>query len=411
MAVALGTADGESHPDVHRRVDAIFHGRHAELFVVGSPLRVRHRVAIEGGGHELLVRRPGQQVARQLLDRKLVERRVRVERVDHPIAIEPDRPQRVGGVTGRVGIAGQVEPGTCAPLTERRVGQHSIDETFVGAGIRVADELLDLGRSRRQAAQIETESPNQRVGIGWWRWGQTGRLQLHANKEIDGVGRPFRPSGDCSQSRQLRAHGLLEGPVPGVAGSLTNPLCENSPLIVGERAVGVGGGHPLVGVRGRDAANEFAPVRVAGDDGRFSVRQRFDGVAPQIESQAAFAVLFVRPVAGEAVFRQDGPHIAVEVDRPGRRLSSRVGLCQCGRAQSRHCQERRQYERQEGPAGFHGGSRSGGNRRFHSTESTRQMPVHPARTSGSVALRSVTGCRKVPRLLPGWYSNKQSFMD
>ena len=51
----------------------------AELLVVGAALGVGQRVAVEGGGDELVVGRVGQQVAGQLFDGELVERLVRVE--------------------------------------------------------------------------------------------------------------------------------------------------------------------------------------------------------------------------------------------------------------------------------------------------------------------------------------------
>ena len=78
VAVALGAARGDAHPDLHGRVDPVLHGEHAELLVVGAPLGVRHRVPVERGGETGLHGRVGEQVARQLLHRELVEGEVPV---------------------------------------------------------------------------------------------------------------------------------------------------------------------------------------------------------------------------------------------------------------------------------------------------------------------------------------------
>ena len=81
------------------------HGPHAvagvlgEVFAgLGSPFAGHHVQAVEAGGHELLGRRVGQQVAGKLLDGELVERLVAVERVDDVIAVREDRagPDRRG---------------------------------------------------------------------------------------------------------------------------------------------------------------------------------------------------------------------------------------------------------------------------------------------------------------------------
>ena len=47
--MALGTAGGESHPDLHRRVDSILHGDRAKFFIVRATFIVAHRVAMKGG--------------------------------------------------------------------------------------------------------------------------------------------------------------------------------------------------------------------------------------------------------------------------------------------------------------------------------------------------------------------------
>ena len=50
-------------------------------------------IAVETRRDLLVERRVRQQVARDLLDRELIERHVAVERVDHPVAPRPHRPR------------------------------------------------------------------------------------------------------------------------------------------------------------------------------------------------------------------------------------------------------------------------------------------------------------------------------
>ena len=76
--------------------------------------------------------------------------------------------------------------------------------------------------------------------------------------------------------------------------------------------------HPLVGVVGKDAPDQFALLRLAGDDGA-----RLDRRLAAIQPQIGLARGAVRAVAGETVLRQDGADIVVEgrllaVDRQGR---------------------------------------------------------------------------------------------
>ena len=91
VGVALGAGDRRAHPGGQGGVHTINDGDVAKLLIAGAALVVGHRVAVEGRGDQLFVGRLGQQVPRELFDGKLVERLVLVERLDHVIAIGPDR--------------------------------------------------------------------------------------------------------------------------------------------------------------------------------------------------------------------------------------------------------------------------------------------------------------------------------
>ena len=302
VAVALGAADGQAHPDVHRRVDAILDGGDAKLLVVGAAFGVRHRVAIEGGGDELIARRMAQQIAGELLDREVVERRVGIEGVDHPVAVEPDRAQRIGGVTGRVGVTGQVEPRAGPTLAERRIGEQAIDEPRIGRGTFVVHKFDDFLRTGRQAAEIETEPANQCVAIGCGDGCQSGFIEFRHHEAIHGAGGPASgwltrgTAGSTGFSNDQWRLYFAPSPTQRVNRSICSFVSE---------AFASAGGMRSSGVVRRDAADEFAVCRLSGNDGRLAVIELLDRRVAQVEPQAAFAVLFVGPVAGETVLGQD----------------------------------------------------------------------------------------------------------
>src|SRR5205814_3108915 len=76
--------------------------------------------------------------------------------------------------------------------------------------------------------------------------------------------------------------------------------------------------HDLLLVRGQNAADEFALLRLTGDDGRLARPPTGGGRVGAVEPQLRLAGAVVRPVALEAARREDRPHVAVEVRRVGR---------------------------------------------------------------------------------------------
>jgi hypothetical protein len=110
VRVALGARHGGAHPDGEGRVDAIDDGDGAEFLIVRAALGIVHRVPMEAGGVQLIGGRVGQKIAGHLLDRELVERHVAVERIDHVIAVAPDRPRLIVGIPPGIGVAREVQP-------------------------------------------------------------------------------------------------------------------------------------------------------------------------------------------------------------------------------------------------------------------------------------------------------------
>jgi hypothetical protein len=59
VGVALGAPHRQPHPDLDGDVGPVLDGRDAELLVVRPALGVRHRVPVERGGDQLVLRRVG----------------------------------------------------------------------------------------------------------------------------------------------------------------------------------------------------------------------------------------------------------------------------------------------------------------------------------------------------------------
>ena len=78
-----------------------------------------------------------------------------------------------------------------------------------------------------------------------------------------------------------------------------------------------GGRHDLIGIGRRHSADQFAVVRLAGDDRLAAAAKITEGSGLGVEPQLGFPLLFVRTVTGEAVFRENRQNLPVEVDIGG----------------------------------------------------------------------------------------------
>ena len=110
VRVALRTGHRGAHPHREGRVHAVDDRRVAEFLVVRAAFVLRHRVAMKRRGDELVVRRIRQQIARVLLDGELIERHVRVQRTDDPVAVGPNLTRLITRIAGGVRVACQVQP-------------------------------------------------------------------------------------------------------------------------------------------------------------------------------------------------------------------------------------------------------------------------------------------------------------
>ena len=133
-------------------------------------------------------------------------------------------------------------------------------------------------------------------------------------------------------------------PVRVPLGALIDPSTQELDLFLSERVPGIRRRHVLVGIGVGDALNEQAVGRLAGNDHVFPGKRAVLG----IEVEFRFAVLFVGPVAREAIVRENRADVPVEAE--GRRSSSlRLGrgLAPDGEAHSHHGSRSQQPSRPE----------------------------------------------------------------
>ena len=157
VVVARGAADRQSEEHGTRRIRAILDVLKAHFFFDDAVLVGRRVVPDESGCDALIERGIRQQVAGELLDCKLIERQIGVERPDHPVAVRPDAAaiivvmQAVG-----VAVARRIEPIARAVLAVVRRGQQSVDHLRVRIRRRVCNE-------RRHVFGIAAGGPSSRA--------------------------------------------------------------------------------------------------------------------------------------------------------------------------------------------------------------------------------------------------------
>ena len=117
-------------------------------------------------------------------------------------------------------------------------------------------------------------------------------------------------------ARQLRERWTSRGDVRPVGlplRAVLDPVAQDPDLRRAQLVPRVHRWHAIVLVLGGDAVCELALVQVAGDDGVIAAQIR-EGSLASVEAKAGFAQLLVLPVTLEAGLREDGTHVAAEVD-------------------------------------------------------------------------------------------------
>ena len=314
MIVALGALDGEAEDALADGVHAVEHGFHAELFGIDAAFLVDHRVAQEAGGDDLILRGMRQQIAGDLLDDELVVRQVAVERVDDPIAIEPDEPRLVLFEAVGIGIARRVEPEPAPALAVMRRGEQAIDLLLVGVGTAVGKEgsrpLSRVG-GRPIRSRLARRSSVARSASGeGFKLARSSRSRTNASTGLrTQSGRLVR--GAAGRTGGTKAQCFLG------SGSLAADVSgQAAPLAIQRRTRSIFSavsGWPPMGMRvcASAALRRWTRVLFAGIAGHDNVPAGLD-----IEAQAGH--LHLGPVAAIARLGKDRLDLAREVDVPCR---------------------------------------------------------------------------------------------
>jgi hypothetical protein len=314
VIVALRAAHRRAEPDAGDIPHAVGGVLRGVLLGLGSPFLGGLQKPVVARCDLLPDRRRRQQVARQLLDRELVERLVFIERLDHVIAVGNDVARVVAVVAGGVGKPDQIEPIERHPFAVVRRFEHPFDQLFVGIGTGVADEHVDLIGSRRQSRQIEREPPDQRDAIRLRRRLQPGRLQPGENEPVDLIAGESRlhDRGDRRPDR------LDEGPVSLPLRPLFDPLLQDGDVARRELPPRIDRRHLVVRISRRHPLDELALTGLGGDNRRL-LRPLAEQPGFGVQPQFGLALVGVGAVAGVTVLGQDRPDIAVEFNDGGDR--------------------------------------------------------------------------------------------
>ena len=265
---------------------------------------------MEGCGDLLFGRGVGKEVAGELLDRKLIKGLIFVIGVNDPITISPDGAQRVGAITGRVGIAGQIEPDARPALAIRGVGEHLVDRFFIGIGRGIRSEVVDLLERRRKAAKVKAGAAEQGEAVGLAGGFQARLREAMRHPMIDPIAGPSLV-GDFRQGAILR---LNERPMFGIARPFVDPAGDQGDLGGLEPFPFLGRRHPggLIGLV--QPRNKLALRRLPRNDRDRPARKLANGLAANVKPQLATPVGFVKAMTSKAVLREDRTDLAVEVD-------------------------------------------------------------------------------------------------
>ena len=212
MVVAAGAIDGhaeEGLTDVGGDLGEHFLAALFGIDVAGDEM-LGAGAQVAGGDQRFLV--AGEHlVAGDLLLDEAVVRLVRVEGVDHVVAVAPGvRTILVEFEAVGVGVANDVEPLGGPALAVVRRGEQAVDDLFVGVGRLVFQEGVYFVGRRRQAGEVVGDAADQTVAI---ESGGRGELLLGEAVEDEGVDGIADPG--IVREGHRGADDFLEGPVFG----------------------------------------------------------------------------------------------------------------------------------------------------------------------------------------------------
>ena len=206
-------------------------------------------------------------------------------------------PERVRTIPRRVGVASLVQPHSRPPLTVGRVGKKAVDDSLVGVARLICVKSLGLFRCGRKTTQIQAEPSQQHLPVCPGRGFESLFLQAIDDPEVDAGARP-RPVYDLGNRFRLRGE---KCPVRSVFGSLLDPAAQNLDVLRREPIARLPGRHSHRVVFRGDPHDQFARIRIAGDDRQITVLEGLDGRIAAVEPQALGSLRLILAVAGKTV--------------------------------------------------------------------------------------------------------------
>ncbi len=243
--MATGASHGQGQPSRTRGLDPVDHRLHEPFLHDPSPFPIESMVAVEPGGHDLVLRRIGQHIPGQLLDGELVKRQVSVVRSDQPFPPQPHVPAPVALKPVAVRITGQVQPLQRHPLPEMGRSEQPVQGLFVGIRRLVFGKGVHLFERGGQTGQVEARPPEQGLLVRLLFHAQPFRFQPGGQEGVD------RMLG-LGMDRNLRALRSDEGPMALILRSLVDPFAQNFLLFLGDRFPAVERGHVILIVIGQE---------------------------------------------------------------------------------------------------------------------------------------------------------------
>ncbi len=292
MRMALCTTHGQPHPDLHRRVDSIFHCRDPELLIIGPALIIFQGIAVKSCGKNLISAGLRKKIPSQLLLRELVKGHILIEGIDNPIPVSPDVARSVLFVAFGVRIPGKIQPHP-GPMLPKTFGlQQIIHQGLVVPSLHESIHHLDF---RRQTREIEGNPPGQSISVCLFGKTKPLRLQPFSYKVVHRM----------LLSRHFRLSRGNKRPMHIIGSSSCDPLPQKLLLFLCQHMPSVRWRHQVIRIIRFNPVNQFTVINRP---------QRFLRPCRSVQTKFPLPRIFIRTMAGKTVCRQDGANITIEID-------------------------------------------------------------------------------------------------
>ena len=319
VRVTARAGQGEAEPHRARRLHAV-KGVLGLILLHDGPALAGTKIATHVAGTNLLIhRRLGQQVARNLFGGELVERLVGVKGVDDPLAVFPQAALGIDVVAVRIRVARRVEPVPRRVLAITRRGEQTVHDFFVSSGRLVSEEGIHFVRRRRQSREVLRHAADEGGLVRFRRGPELFLVQLREDERVNLVLRPLLVLNH-GQRRTFRS---FVSPVRLPGRAFGDPALEKIDLCGRKLFARLRRRHDFLGIARRDARHHLALLQVAGNNRVVAGLRGLERLVLHVQPQLALALVFVRPVAGEAVVREQRADVAVELDGLRRWLGCR----------------------------------------------------------------------------------------